>query len=91
MIDIERLKRMHGALVFAFEANLPEDARMEMHAAFAELIACRQRIDAAIAECADIERETAGVVKTIPDPLDRLTAGAHGHAARRIRAKLEGR
>lgn len=56
-----------------------------------ELSSLRARIAAAIAECDVIERDTSAVVKTAPGPLERLTAGAHGHAARRIRVKLEGR
>lgn len=83
MIDIERLKRMLGALPFALDANLPDDARAEIRTAFAEMIECRQRIAAAIAECATLERMSGA--EQCQHPLPFRTA------ARRIRAKLEGR
>lgn len=83
MIDIDRLKKMLGALPFALDANLPDDARAEIRTAFAELIECRQRIAAVVAECERLER-ASGAEQCQTELPFRV-------AARRIRAKLEGR
>lgn len=92
MIDIERLEKMLGALPFALDANLPDDARGELSAAFAELIECRQRIAAAVAECETLaETSTPEPAGSIDEHETQILCEGMSLGAKRIRAKLEGR